>query len=1000
MHSRSTASNRRIGKSDYLSSRGSHVSPLAEVARLWILLVFFVAAITRGASAADAASSVTGYVSNAATGNLLEGARVSLPGLGFTALTDRAGRYTIAGFPPGKHVLVASYTGLDDSRQEITSSASQRVLANFELTTGVYQMEAFKVAGEREGNAAAITAQRNAPNLKTVLATDSYGNLPNMNAGELAALMPGVAAGVADEGNVGGINVRGTGAGSSTITIDGALMSSQGGISRQTILTPINSTMFEQLEITKGHTPDKGMDSLGGTINLKSRSPLGMKDKRRVNYTFSGRIAPSFTEQIPLREKHRMHPLGNLSYQEVFDLFGGEKNLGVSVNLFYTEQAIGFFRSDRDFQNTTSTPAYLWDYKTMDNYNNRKQSAVSAKFEYRLSPFTKVTFNTIYNDAFERVRQQYSVRAYAAQTVGTTGNAGILPGYTDRITRVRAAVGSTIDVQSTMFNYNNSLRNFDLGAEHEFGALEIDYNAMFSRTHINGGGGEGGNLINRITNVGWILDRTDSDLYPRFTQTEGPDFTNPANYRPASLVFSDAHNNHEVKEARANARYKLPLAFPAFFKTGMRWREEMAKDVNLSRRYNFIGNAALPTDPTIVTFDMVKTGRRIPYWNADAISVGRRPVDVAAWREDLYYREQIQYTGTRSVTETVTAGYVMAEAKFRGTTLVTGVRTERTEDDSWGWVRARIPSTVAQQVADPIGSAQRDYANTRRELQGSYTKSFPSVHLSRDISPNLKARLSWSTSFGRPSMLNLLPNETVNESAQTLTINNPNLLPQAAENWDATLDYYFEPVGVISVGWFHKEIQDYILTNVIAGTVPTGADNGYNGEYGGFGIRTSTNGGTAIVQGWEFAYQQQLTFLPGLLKGLALSANCTVLDTHGTFTGTAYLSNGQLPNFIPRTTNLSVSWRYRAFSVRAIANRTSSYITSYSAATLGRNLYRFERSVVNLGLAYQLRPAVSIICDVANLFNEPQKLYRGIPDQVSSTISNGTTLSLGLSGRF
>ena len=54
------------------------------------------------------------------------------------------------------------------------------------------QVDAFTVAGERAGGAAAITAQRNAANVKNVLAMDSYGNLLNMSASELAIMMPGV----------------------------------------------------------------------------------------------------------------------------------------------------------------------------------------------------------------------------------------------------------------------------------------------------------------------------------------------------------------------------------------------------------------------------------------------------------------------------------------------------------------------------------------------------------------------------------------------------------------------------------------------------------------------------------------------------------------------------------------------------------------------------------------------------------------------------------------
>ena len=216
------------------------------------------------------------------------------------------------------------------------------------------------------------------------------------------------------------------------------------------------------------------------------------------------------------------------------------------------------------------------------------------------------------------------------------------------------------------------------------------------------------------------------------------------------------------------------------------------------------------------------------------------------------------------MTETVTAGYVMAEGRlghdgFLGRTgFIGGVRTEKTDTDSVGWVRARVVSTAAQQAADPIGAAQRDYANTRREINGSYTESFPSLHLTHDVNRNLKARVSWSTSFGRPAFTNAVPNETPNEANQTLTINNPGLLPQTAKNWDAALEYYFEPVGALSVGWFHKTIKDFIVTDIGSGTVATGADNGYNGEYGGFTLLRTPNAGTAIVQGWEISYQQQL----------------------------------------------------------------------------------------------------------------------------------------------
>jgi TonB-dependent receptor len=315
-------------------------------------------------------------------------------------------------------------------------------------------------------------------------------------------------------------------------------------------------------------------------------------------------------------------------------------------------------------------------------------------------------------------------------------------------------------------------------------------------------------------------------------------------------------------------------------------------------------------------------------------------------------------------------------------------------------VRSRTPSSTADQIRDPVGSAQKDYANNFRTLDGSYTKSFPSVHLTHDLTANLKARLSWSTSFGRPPMTNLLPNETVNEANQTLTINNPSLLPQAASNWDATLDYYFEPVGNLSVGWFHKQIDDYWVPNQTVGTIASGPDNGYNGEYAGFTEATTLNAGTAFVQGWEFSYQQQLTFLPGLLRGLSFAANFTILDTHGDFGGNTTLTTNQVVGFIPKTGNVSLAWRHRAFNARVLVNYTSDYILAYTAATLGRNQYRFERTIVNLGVGYQFSPRLSVTLDVSNLTNEPIANYRGIPDQMERTVINGTTINVGVSGRF
>jgi len=986
----------------------------------WIFVLGGLALLCAGpASAAETAATITGYVSNVATRNLLEGARVALPQLGVSVLTDQTGRYVLAGVPAGTHEIAVSYIGLDPASGQVAIGAGQRVVRDFELIAGVYKLDAFKVTGEREGAALAITAQRNATNVKNIVAMDSYGNLPNMSAGEVVMRLPGIAGSPTEEGLSSGFNVRGMAAGLNTVTVDGGLMASIGN-NRAFELQSITGTMFEQLELIKGHTPDKTADSLGGTINMKTRSPLNMREKRRVSYSATIRTAPAFTEQIPAREQHRSHPLLNLAYQEVFSILGGERNLGIAANIFYSENAVGGFRVTNQYENATSGPAYLWSYQTRENYNNRKQASVNVKTDYRHSFNTKYSLNLTVNNNVERFRRSNNATAYTgnATTVPNATTSGVIPGYTDKFTQVRQIPGAMIDI------VNNGPNSFvvktflaDFGAEHEYGPLQIDYNLGFSRNNQQSGllpqGGQTG-LTHRLSNIGWSVDRTYSDAFPRFLQTAGADITNAANYRPSTngLTKTSSENPQNVPQVRGNVRYRLPTTVPAWLKTGFAWRQQKTDSWNYSRRWSYLGTAGLPADPEARPYNNLKTGVNLPRWKISDFftggSAGKSPANPSLWQEDLYYHEAIKYSGTRGLSETVTAGYVMAQGSFGRdgwlghTGYLTGVRTEKTDTEGSGWVlaRANARSTGAQQLADPAGAAKRDYEGSRREVSGSYTKSFPSAHLTHDLTRNLKARLSWSTSFGRPALSNLLPTESGNEVLQTLTIGNPALLPQTAKNWDFTLDYYFEPVGNLSVGWFKKTINDYIVTGTNAGLVGTGSDNGYNGDYEGFTRLTSSNAGTAEVTGWEFSYQQQFTFLPGLLKGLSGSANYTVIETEGDFGGATTRGNGQVPGFIPRAGNLSLSWRYRSFSTRVLFNYTGNYISSYSATSPGANLYRDAFKTTNVGLAYKLRPSVTFTCDVANIFNAPQKLYQGVPGRTQDIIYNFVTVTFGVSGRF
>jgi outer membrane receptor protein involved in Fe transport len=113
----------------------------------------------------------------------------------------------------------------------------------------------------------------------------------------------------------------------------------------------------------------------------------------------------------------------------------------------------------------------------------------------------------------------------------------------------------------------------------------------------------------------------------------------------------------------------------------------------------------------------------------------------------------------------------------------------------------------------------------------------PGVLLKFAITPRLLTRLSWATNVGRPRIGQLIPRTTVNFDNQTITISNPSLKPQTADNFDFMAEYYFEPVGVVSVGVFQKNIKNFIFTSGERRWA-SGEDNGFSGDYAGYALTT------------------------------------------------------------------------------------------------------------------------------------------------------------------
>jgi TonB-dependent receptor len=351
--------------------------------------------------------------------------------------------------------------------------------------------------------------------------------------------------------------------------------------------------------------------------------------------------------------------------------------------------------------------------------------------------------------------------------------------------------------------------------------------------------------------------------------------------------------------------------------------------------------------------------------------------------------------------EIITGYYGQLNGKIGRFGYLGGVRHENTETIGYLNVRSRTLTTAAQQVADPLGSALKDYNNPTRNA-GEYAQNFPSIHTWYDLTKDLKLRASWSTGMARPNLNNAVQALSINDTNQTVTFGNPALRPKRSKNWDFAAEYSFGAASYVKVGWFHKRIDDYIRSNQPIGTVGVGVDNGFNGLYEGYEILANSNAGSAFTQGWEVEYFQDFRFLPGLLKTLRFSGNFSKLTAHGDYgTPGVYLRTENVDGFIPFTANANLGWDYKKFGVSVSYNYTDYNIRgAYNVAQPSRNFYMLPRNLFNVNVRYNVWRNITANFGIQNVFNEPQRYYRSVPDQMAQERLQGTTLTLSVDARF
>ncbi len=994
----------------------------------WITLALAPAqavhAAETGASSqpAVAQGTVTGIVTNAATGRALEGARVVLQGTGRATFTDKEGAYRFFDVSAGRIVVTISYTGLDSMDLPIDVAAGSTSRRDAGLTANIYTLSKFVVAGEREGNALAITIQRQSTGVKNVVSTDAFGSL-GANPADLLARLPGVQ-GETDGSAIRYVRIRGLDYNLNSITLDGNRVANaaSAGSSREFQFTQIGADSIGRIEVIKSPTPDMDADSIGGAVNMVSKSALDSKGRRLGGQLGAiYRIQPGFGQ--PPKRAYAV------SYSEVF----GEK-FGVSFNYGNRSHYSPTPATSRAYENKLADPAFTYRFGTEDYYHKQTRWGGGLKLDYKLSENTRFYGNITRNRMMEPSFNHYIDYA-TAEGVATvdaagnlTGSGGVVPGYTKTMTEWRPIAASTVTANSSFEWKHVEGIHGEIGAVHKFKGLDVDYNVYRSVSTTNYPHNDQTNIIAR--GIGLRIEDTSDPNFPTLTQTAGPDIKNPNSYSTARRDLRIAQGKDAFVGGAVNLKQSFETVVPTWIKAGLRARKQNRDLFANQYRWDYVGRDGVTglnsatglNDDNLAQFvnpDIRRWGGLGKYpllpvlnwatwgWNPGGSYKPGPSLETAVrdnpslFVEDVDLRTRTALANRMKFEESINAAYIMGNIELGKLQVTGGLRVEQTKTNGEGAKNEVTPAEVALRAAfvGPLTPAEIIRRTTaqysgRQRAKGEYRQVFPGLHLKYAMANGLLIRASYATNIGRPSVGQLIPNTTVDNINRNLVISNPSLKPQTANNFDVGVEYYFEPVGVFSAGVFLKEIKQFIFTR--SGDIIQDQGGDY-GQYLGYTYTSQLNGGSARVRGFELAYQQQFTFLPGIWKGFGVYANYSRNETQADYVGT--VATTKVAGFIPETGNAGISYIRFPLTIRFQYNYVGRRLVSVSSSQ-ARLQYRMATGISDIKTVYEINKNFSFYLDMWNIFDEQELAQEFEGGRRGRNFRTGPQLLGGINWRY
>jgi TonB-dependent receptor len=798
------------------------------------------------------------------------------------------------------------------------------------------------VTGMRSSLTNAANIKKGSDQVQDSIVAEDIGKFPDTSVAETLQRIPGVQMSRNTRGEGNTYVVRGLK--QVMTTVDGRSLF--GTTNRTANLLDFSTDILAGLDVYKTATADQIEGGLGGLINIRTARPF---DFNGFHLSMSGSgVYSQFQKRVGPRVSGVLSDRWDTSIGEIGVLVGGQfekyysAGYQVATNNYSDNTSLFDVNGDGAKGTPADTVTIPGQVRPEYETGNRLRESAYGSVQWRPSSDFELHLDTIYTKSNgAAIMKQLAVKPDSAST-GTSVT------LKDGSTVPSAYTISNAAVKSTSNYYDDPYftTNIALGGKYTSGKLTASFEGSYVRSH-GPFYARAGTIQGRAGTATFDLSGATPDV-----SVTGFDPTDPASYPQVSYFEYGVYADGREPSFRGDLSYDVDLGPLKTLMGGFRWSHHRAI-------YDFFtassSSSILSTaDLTSATPDDLFTNRNtsIEQWltvSNSVLSNERRTHTVFGLSPSDPTPDPSTHYDYR---ETTFAGY--AEGKF-------GFNLGPVPVD--GNLGLRFVRTVPRQTV-----LVKDDSGNYTPLTGGtpYNDWLPSANVRFLFTPNLFLRLAFSKAITRPDFGNLSPAILANPSTLSATGGNPSLKPTQADQYDASLEYYFGRSNYASVALFQRDVTGFIETFYGPETV--------NGETYQVSRPRNSSGGT--IKGFEVTYQQFFDFLPGLLSGLGFQGNYTYVDSALSVHGLDYkIPADQLSK---NSFNLTGIYEKGPVSLHVSYNWRSKSLVS-SSSTKKQMLWMAPQKSLDLSLSYSITKHFQIKADVVNATLAYENEYYGTP---------------------